>query len=46
MAKAGRSQREIANQLNREKVPAVGGSWHRGTVIRVLRQQSVAAVER
>lgn len=42
-AMAGRSQREIANQLNQEQVPALGGSWHRGTVIRVLRQYSAAA---
>ena len=38
MAKKGKSQRGIANRLNAEGVPAVGGSWHRGTVIRVLRQ--------
>jgi DNA invertase Pin-like site-specific DNA recombinase len=38
MAAAGISQRAIANKLNAEGVPAVGESWHRGTVIRVLRQ--------
>jgi DNA invertase Pin-like site-specific DNA recombinase len=38
MAAAGMSQRQIANKLNSDGVPAVGGSWHRGTVIRVLRQ--------
>ncbi len=38
MAEAGLSQRAIANRLNADGVPAVGGSWHRGTVIRVLRQ--------
>ncbi len=38
MAAAGVSQRAIANKLNAEGVPAVGGRWHRGTVIRVLRQ--------
>ena len=38
MTEAGMSQRTIANRLNAEGVPAVGGSWHRGTVIRVLRQ--------
>ena len=38
MAQAGMSQREIANRLNADGVPAVGGCWHRGTVIRVLRQ--------
>ena len=43
MYEAGKSQREIAAQLNRENVPAVGASWHRGTVIRVLRQHSAAA---
>ncbi len=44
MAKAGKSQRDIANQLNHDKVPAVGRSWHRGTVIRVLRQHDAAIV--
>ena len=43
MAEAGMSQREIANQLNADGVPAVGGCWHRGTVIRVIRQHSAAA---
>ena len=38
MAQAGMSQRALADRLNAEGVPAVGGSWHRGTVIRVLRQ--------
>jgi DNA invertase Pin-like site-specific DNA recombinase len=38
MAAAGVSQRAIADRLNAEGVPAVGGSWHRGTVILVLRQ--------
>ena len=38
MAAAGMSQRAIANRLNADGVPAVGESWHRGTVIRVLRQ--------
>ncbi len=38
MAEAGLSQRAIANRLNADGVPAVGGRWHRGTVIRVLRQ--------
>ena len=38
MTEAGMSQRAIANELNADGVPAVGGSWHRGTVIRVLRQ--------
>ena len=40
MAAAGMSQRAIANRLNTDGagVPAVGGRWHRGTVIRVLRQ--------
>jgi hypothetical protein len=38
MAAAGMSQRAIANELNKAGVPAVGGSWHRGTGIRVLRQ--------
>jgi DNA invertase Pin-like site-specific DNA recombinase len=38
MAEAGLSQREIADRLNAEGGPAVGGRWHRGTVIRVLRQ--------
>ena len=38
MAQAGMSQRAIANQLNADGVPSLGGSWHRGTVIRVLRQ--------
>lgn len=37
---AGRSRREIANQLNAEGLPTVGGSGHRGTVIRVLRQHA------
>ena len=46
MARAGKSQREIANQLNRDNVPAVGGGWHRGTVIRVLRQHSAAPAAR
>ena len=32
------SQGAIANELNAAGVSAVGGSWHRGTVIRVLRQ--------
>jgi hypothetical protein len=32
------SQRAIADRLNPGGVPAVGGSWQRGTVIRVLRQ--------
>jgi DNA invertase Pin-like site-specific DNA recombinase len=41
MSKAGKSQREIANQRNADGVPAVGGSWHRGTVIRVLCQHAV-----
>ena len=43
MAAAGMSQRAIANRLNADGVPAVGGCWHRGTVIRVLRQYSAAA---
>ena len=38
MAEAGMAQRAIANRLNADGVPSVGGSWHRGTVIRVLRQ--------
>jgi DNA invertase Pin-like site-specific DNA recombinase len=38
MAAAGLSQRAIADRLNADGVPAVGGRWHRGTVIRVLRQ--------
>jgi DNA invertase Pin-like site-specific DNA recombinase len=38
MAAAGMSQRGIAERLNADGVPAVGGRWHRGTVIRVLRQ--------
>ena len=38
MAEAGFSQRAIADRLNADGVPAVGGRWHRGTVIRVLRQ--------
>jgi len=38
MAEAAMSQRAIAEQLNAEGVPAVGESWHRGTVIRILRQ--------
>lgn len=38
MAAAGMSQRAIADRLNADRVPAVGGRWHRGTVIRVLRQ--------
>ena len=40
MAAAGMSQRAIANKLNADGVPAVGESWHRGTVIRVLRQSA------
>ena len=43
MAAEGYSQREIANRLNADGVLAVGGSWHRGTVIRVLRQHGVAS---
>lgn len=38
MAKAGLSQRAIANKLNADGVPAIGECWHRGTVIRVLLQ--------
>ncbi len=38
MAEAGMSQRAIANELDADGAPAVGGCWHRGTVIRVLRQ--------
>lgn len=38
MAAAGMSQRGIANKLNADGVPAVGGCWHRGAVICVLRQ--------
>jgi Recombinase len=38
MAAAGISQRAIVDRLNAGGVPALGGSWHRGTVIRVLRQ--------
>ena len=38
MAAAGMSQRAIVEKLNADGVPAVGGRWHRGTVIRVLRQ--------
>ena len=41
MAQAGMSQRAIADQLHADGVPAVGGCWHRGTVIRVLRQAEV-----
>ena len=42
MAREAMSQREIANRLNAEGARAVGGSWHRGTVIRVLRQDAAA----
>jgi len=35
------SQRAIADRLNADGVPAVGGSWHRGTVIRSLSQTAV-----
>jgi DNA invertase Pin-like site-specific DNA recombinase len=38
MAEAGLSQRAMVDRLNADGVPAVGGRWHRGTVIRVLRQ--------
>ena len=38
MAEAGLSQRAIVDRLNADGVPAVGGCWHRGTVIRVLQQ--------
>jgi len=38
MAEAGLSQRAIVDRLNADGVPAGGGRWHRGTVIRVLRQ--------
>ena len=38
MAAAGMSQRAISDRLNADGVPAVGGRWHRGTVVRVLRQ--------
>jgi hypothetical protein len=38
MSAAGMSQRAIANELNADGVPAVGDCWHRGTIIRVLRQ--------
>ena len=37
--RAGISQRKIAEELNAASVPAVGERWHRGTVIRVLRQE-------
>ena len=31
------SQRELANELNRRRIPtALGGSWHRTTVVRML----------
>jgi DNA invertase Pin-like site-specific DNA recombinase len=40
MAEAGLSQRAIADQLNADGVPAVGGRWHRGTVIRMLCQMA------
>src|SRR5216683_3507765 len=33
------SQRELANELNRRRIPAaLGGSWHRTTVWRMLRR--------
>jgi hypothetical protein len=33
------SQRELAGELNRRGIPtALGGSWHRNTVVRVLRR--------
>ena len=38
MASAGISQRAIVDRLNADGVPAIGGRWHRGTIIRVLRQ--------
>jgi len=44
MAEAGLSQRAIADRLNANGVPAVGGGWHRGTVIRVLAQEQAEAV--
>ena len=34
--RAGFSQRQIAELLNSEAVPAIGRRWHRGTIIRVL----------
>lgn len=41
--RTGLSQRGIAEQLNAEGVPAVGGRWHRTTVVRVLRAEELAA---
>lgn len=38
MAAAGMSQRAIANRLNADGIPAAGDRWHRGTVLRILRQ--------
>jgi hypothetical protein len=40
LAKSGLSQRAIVDRLNSDGVPAVGQHWHRGTVIRVLRQMA------
>ena len=41
MHQAGISQRRIAETLNAEGVQAQGSRWHRGTVIRVLAQETV-----
>ena len=35
MAEAGLSQRAIADRLNADGMPAVGGRWRRCTVIRI-----------
>lgn len=42
MAEAGMSQRAITDRLNADGVLAVGRRWHRGTVIRVLRQAAAS----
>jgi DNA invertase Pin-like site-specific DNA recombinase len=36
----GLSQRAVAERLNAEGVPAVGGRWHRETIRRVLAAES------
>jgi DNA invertase Pin-like site-specific DNA recombinase len=43
MAKAGLSQRQIADRLNRDGVPAIGTQWHRSTIIRVLHQHATSS---